>query len=375
MISYWEKQAWTHYDFLIIGGGIVGCFAALEVVKKHPKARIAILERGLFPNGASTKNAGFACFGSLTEMEADRHTLSTDELLGLIDKRRKGLEKLRHTLGDRAIGFQATGGYELFQNPEEGLENRIHTINQLLQPLLPKPVFVEASDQISAKGFNPNKVKHLISNPYEGLIHTGKMMRELHQKVTQKGIVYFAQTEVLELQRGTSHHTLTVRAGKQTIDLHTKHLGICTNAFTQRWFPQETIHPGRGCVLISKPLPKLNLEACFHYQQGYYYFRAIDNRLLIGGGRQLDFDGENTTEMGINPKIKKALIQDVNDFILPNGGFEVDMEWSGIMAFGDTKKPIVKAVDQHIVMGVRLGGMGVAIGSLIGEEVGKLLTA
>ncbi|MEL0202687.1 MAG: hypothetical protein VW892_08665 [Flavobacteriaceae bacterium] len=59
--------------------------------------------------------------------------------------------------------------------------------------------------------------------------------------------------------------------------------------------------------------------------------------------------------MGINPKIKKALIQDVNDFILPNGGFEVDMEWSGIMAFGDTKKPIVKAVDQHIVMGVRLG--------------------
>jgi len=375
MISYWEKKAWTSYDYLIIGGGIVGCFAALEIIEQQPNANVAILERGLFPHGASTRNAGFACFGSLTEIESDLKTLSTDELLALIDKRRKGLEKLRKTLGDAAIGYIPSGGYELFLKPEKDLDDRIASINRLLQPLIKEAVFLTASDQITQKGFDPKKVKHLISNPLEGLIDTGKMTRQLHRKVAQCGIAYFAQTEVLDFHADPQSIKLNVRSGNQVIELQTQRLGICTNAFTKRWFPKEEIKPGRGCVLISKPIKNLNLEACYHYQQGYYYFRTIDNRLLIGGGRQLDFEGENTTQMGINPKIKTALLSDIKNFILPHHPFEIDMEWSGIMAFGANKKPLVKKIDQNIAMGVRLGGMGVAIGSLIGTEVGQLLTS
>ena len=36
-----------------------------------PKSKVLILERGIFPNGASTKNAGFATFGSLSEIISD----------------------------------------------------------------------------------------------------------------------------------------------------------------------------------------------------------------------------------------------------------------------------------------------------------------
>jgi hypothetical protein len=49
------------------------------------------------------------------------------------------------------------------------------------------------------------------------------------------------------------------------------------------------------------------------------------------------------------------------------------MEWSGIMAFGETKAPIVKHLSDKMVLGVRLGGMGVAIGSIVGEEVAELI--
>ena len=45
------------------------------------------------------------------------------------------------------------------------------------------------------------------------------------------------------------------------------------------------------------------------------------------------------------------------------------MEWSGIMAFGKNKKPIVEKISDNVVIGARLGGMGVAIGSLVGEKV------
>ena len=44
------------------------------------------------------------------------------------------------------------------------------------------------------------------------------------------------------------------------------------------------------------------------------------------------------------------------------------MEWSGIMAFGKTKMPIVKSVSEGVAIGVRIGGMGMAIGSIVGKK-------
>jgi len=49
------------------------------------------------------------------------------------------------------------------------------------------------------------------------------------------------------------------------------------------------------------------------------------------------------------------------------------MEWSGIMAFGKNKIPLVEKIDSNIALGVRLGGMGIAIGSKIGEATAQLL--
>ena len=37
------------------------------------------------------------------------------------------------------------------------------------------------------------------------------------------------------------------------------------------------------------------------------------------------------------------------------------------MGIGSEKKPIIKAVTKNVVCAVRMGGMGVAIGSLVGK--------
>jgi glycine/D-amino acid oxidase-like deaminating enzyme len=52
----------------------------------------------------------------------------------------------------------------------------------------------------------------------------------------------------------------------------------------------------------------------------------------------------------------------------------IDMEWSGIMAFGEDKNPIIKKESDTIVVGAKLGGMGVAIGSQVGKQLAELLT-
>ena len=57
---------------------------------------------------------------------------------------------------------------------------------------------------------------------------------------------------------------------------------------------------------------------------------------------------------------------------MPQTSFEIDTRWSGIMGVGSQKKPIIKKLYPGVFCGVRLGGMGVAIGSSIGKELAVL---
>ena len=58
-------------------------------------------------------------------------------------------------------------------------------------------------------------------------------------------------------------------------------------------------------------MKNLKIKGSFHYEKGYYYFRNIDDRILLGGGRNMDMDVEKTTQFGINQKIKNKLLNDI----------------------------------------------------------------
>ena len=96
---------------------------------------------------------------------------------------------------------------------------------------------------------------------------------------------------------------------------------------------------------------------------------------MFGGGRNLDFKAEETTEFNQTALIQNKLEALLKSTILPNTPFEIDHQWSGIMGVGNQKKAIVKQISNHVFCGVRLGGMGVAIGSLVGKELAELIPA
>ena len=131
--------------------------------------------------------------------------------------------------------------------------------------------------------------------------------------------------------------------------------------------------PARNQVLITKPIKKLPFEGTFHYNSGYYYFRNINNRILFGGGRNLALETETTDLFGNTKLIQGELSKMLKEIILPNTDYEIDQWWSGILGVGNTKEPIVKMYSDRIGVAVRLGGMGIAIGSLIGKEAAKMI--
>ncbi|UAB76483.1 FAD-binding oxidoreductase [Mesoflavibacter sp. SCSIO 43206] len=365
--SYWEIKSWlTNIDFTIVGSGIVGLNCALHLKKIYPKANILILEKGVLPQGASTKNAGFACFGSLSEILDDLNTHTGAEVLRLINKRIKGLKLLRQTLGDQTINYQAFGGYELFTENDNLFENCLSKkdyINKLLKPMFKAEVF-SLKDNI----FNFKNIKNqYIFNAFEGQIDTGKMMSALLQKVQSKGIKILNNITV----QSFSENQDSVKVKTNQFEFLTSNLMIATNGFASQLNIPE-VKPARAQVLITKPIKNLHIKGTFHLDQGYYYFRNIDNRILFGGGRNLDFKTEETTEFAQTKLIQNKLETLLKTTILPETNFEIDHRWSGIMGVGKQKKAIVKQLSNNVFCGVRLGGMGVAIGSLIGKELADL---
>ena len=365
--SYWEIKSWlTNVDFTIIGSGIVGLNCALQLKKTYPKANILILEKGVLPNGASTKNAGFACFGSLSEILDDLNTHTEAEVLQLINKRIKGLKLLRQTLGDQTINYQAFGGYELFTENDNLFENCLSKkdyINKLLKPIFNAEVF-SIKDNI----FNFKNIKNqYIFNAFEGQIDTGKMMEALLQKVQSKGIKILNSITV----ESFSENQDSVKVKTNQFEFLTSKLLIATNGFASQLNIQN-VKPARAQVLITKPIKDLHIKGTFHLDQGYYYFRNINNRILFGGGRNLDFKTEETTEFAQTKLIQNKLETLLKTTILPETNFEIDHRWSGIMGVGKQKNTIVKQVSNNVFCGVRLGGMGIAIGSLIGKELADL---
>jgi len=369
-LSYWELNSFFDFDVIIIGSGIVGLNAAIHLKKSEPSLKIAVLESGFLPSGASTKNAGFACFGSISELIEQERICGSENLAALIDKRWKGLLKLRGILGDKAIDYQPLGGYELFKNDDlafyEASVAKIEHYNQLIKPVIGSNTFFTDNNKIKKFGFK--SVSGLIANRYEAQIDIGKMMLALTQYAQSLGCFFFNNCEVEEILNETN---LSLRT-KQGI-FKTRKVIVTTNAFVNKLIPDLDIKPGRGQVLITRPIKNLKFEGTFHYDKGYYYFRNINERVLLGGGRNLDFAAEETTNLGLTSKIQNALENLLREVIFPDTDYEIDYRWSGIMAFGNRLEPIVTETSPNVFCAVRCNGMGVAMGSQTGEDVAELV--
>ena len=364
MFSYWEQQSFSHYDHIVVGAGIVGLSAAIAIKEREPRASVLVLERGLLPTGASTRNAGFTCMGSATELLDDLCTVNEQEVTGLFEARKKGLELLRSKMGDGPIGYRNNGGYELISNKEAEALDKLDYLNKLLKPITGIAAFTPADEKIREFGFGGDYSRALIQNNCEGELHSGMLMRALTDMSMQMGIEIKTGAEVLGYEEDEKQVFVQVqdpfRDEVWLLNSHT--LNICTNAFTKQLLPDIDVVPGRGQVLITHPVPGLKFKGIFHFDKGYYYFREIDGRVLFGGGRNLDFETEETTEIELNKLIQIDLEQKLADIILPGTHIQIAQRWAGIMAFGATKYPIIKAFSPRVYGAFRMGGMGVALG-------------
>lgn len=328
-----------------------------------------ILEKDLISAAASSKNAGFTCFGSPTELLDDLKNTDEELVWQNFKDRYDGLQKLFNWLNPRHLCHSRLGSWDLIQDPKitDEVRGKMDYLNtQAEQAIGIKDVFSE--DEDSMKRFRFKNVQTSFRNRMEGQLDTSALFSMMEESLEEKCIDKLRGIHVSSFQTQQDEVILQTNVG----EFRTEQLLIASNGFAKDLLPEEDVAPARAQVLITCPIKKLKPQGTFHLDRGYYYFRNIDDRLLLGGGRQLDIQEETTTSMEQTAKIQNALEHLLKTTILPDTPFEVEHRWSGIMGVGANKKPIVKRINDRVICAVRMGGMGVALGTAVGQKAANL---
>lgn len=368
-LSWWERSVlFRPFDFIVLGAGLIGKQIALRLAEKHPAAHIALVDKYAIPYGASTRNAGFACFGSVGEILDDLSKSNKDEVLSLLHKRRTGIKLLAEDFGKEAIGFRQTGSFEIFRDKSE-MElvcEHVNSVNGMIRDTGgPDAVFeIRSSD-----GLGMNVLEKMVFNPFEGMLNTGLLNEVVSDRVHRAGVIPLYGLEISDMQINGSGMNLYCTDGSE---LKANLLIVATNAYTGKLMPELDVEPARGQIIVTSEFDGLPFDGIFHEDKGYIYFRNLGNRILIGGARNLFRDREKTFDFSGSEELRSYLETYLREVIVPGKEFKTQMHWSGIMAMGSERIPLVRKLNEHMVICVRMGGMGVALGPVLSREVTEL---
>lgn len=371
-LSVWEKETFFEpQDIIIIGSGLAGLWSAYEMKLKNKALKITIFEKGIIPSGASTRNAGFACFGSPSELLHDVKIYGENKMWQIAEMRYKGMQKINRVFKDDFIDYEICGGYEVYNSSfdKNELQEGIAWLNKGLKEITGiEKCFTQTGNTMEKFGLSG--FESMVENKLEGYLHSGKLLKTLLSKVQSLGVQIFTGIEVTGWQNINDKMVVHTQNG---IDCTTEKLLICSNAFTSNLLPGLNVVPARGQIILTSPIENLKLKGAFHYDEGFYYFRNLGNKVLLGGARNKAFSEEQTTEMVTSEIVQDQLEQFLKTQILSGNQFTIEQRWSGIMSFTESKEPIVKRIHDNVVVAIACNGMGVALTPVIAEKVCEMM--
>jgi gamma-glutamylputrescine oxidase len=294
-------------------------------------------------------------------------------MLALMEMMFKGLEKIRKKFSHSPIDYENLGGYELLPTelfPDiNALRTNIDSLNNKLQKITGKQKTFQLNDS-KIKSFGLGGSHHLIENKLEAQLHSGKLLEALVQLVYSVGVTILTHVDVKKMEVETNRVRLETNL---PVILIAEQVLICTNAFAKSLLPDLDITPARGQILLTEPIDGLKIKGAFHFDEGFYYFRNLGNRILLGGARNKFIHEEETFSTDTSESIQQELEKFMKEIILPGISYQVSLRWSGTMAVGKEKKPIIQKINERVFCAVRMSGMGVALAPQLAKQVAGMM--
>lgn len=361
--SYWELAATPQpapqslpetVDVLVAGAGFMGRWLALFLGRRNPAPRVLVVERDRIGYGASTRNAGFLTTGQITEMFEDARDSGLDAVLATFARRRTGLALVRQEFPQLEV--DACGSTDFDPVNDEKREFARH-VNAALGEIM----FVERPVNLGGRattGFFQAR---------DGGVHPVKLLELIRLRAT--GATFAFGVNVRRIGQGAA----LCEADSRTHEVRYRRAFVCTNGFAPDLEPASPVVPGRGQVIVTSPVTTTTDRTLGYLNAGYDYFRFVDGRLLIGGGRDRFRAQETTAEIAVSDALLGHL-RATAARVLGHERFVVDWHWAGIMGFvggrhlGGSPR---RAMDETTEAVAGFGGMGVALTPVFAREIAQ----
>ena len=342
----------TTNDIAVIGGGIMGCAAALRMAEGG--LRPIVLDQGDLGQGASGVNAG---------------TLSLQiKRVKLMPYALKGHHEWE-AMGD-AVGFRKTGGYTLAFTEREA--ELLHE-RQTLKAEAGAPIEFVSNNRIRKAEPNlTNKVSLASYCPEDGYANSSLTGQYFRGRLRDQGITYHERCPVSAVTR-ESVFVLTTPNGHIRANRILLATGAWLKSVAAMLGVDMPVNARINTVSVTERMPKLTSTVIGHATGLLTMKQKVNGTILVGGGWQ----GCGTPEEGrgqvmatsVQPNLALAL------FALPAlSKARVLRSWTGFEANVPDFYPLAGAlpgVEGAFVLGCVRGGytIGPYIGKLMGDFI------
>lgn len=352
-------------DVAVIGGGFVGCSAALETAGRG--AGVAILEAREVGWGSAGRNAGQVS-AHASKLEPDGVLRTYGPVYGeRLNEAGANAPAMVQELGRRyGMDLSVVAGGILTAAHWQGTADKLRKRADFWQR---RGAQVEWLDRAAVAEVVGSDYYHSGVVDRRGIaINPLAFVRGLARAAMAAGVRIYHHSPVRRIERRGDRWVLHTPGG----EVNAAQVLICTNAYTNDLWPglRSTVIPVRGYQVWSKPLPERDRARVLRGVAAMMDTRRLlsgmrlhaDGRLQFSGG--VGFGAEHT------PNFVRSLarVQAILPHIAP---LEVEGWWSGWVTRGIGDGWRIHELAPGLLTAMGCNGRGVAMGPIVGREMAK----
>jgi len=277
-------------DVVIVGGGYTGLSAALHLAETFPEHRILLLEAVRVGCGASGQNSGLVLpliNGAEPIIRDLLQAQRTEEALQVYEETSAGIGMIERLVAAHDLDCDWERVDWMHAALTARHEKKLEGDREMYAALGIEAQWVPAT--ALCPRVDPDKYRGALRIAAGGMVHPGKLAREVRGLVEARGVQIYEDTPVLEIAPGS---TVTVRTPAGSV--RAPALVLATNAYTaQLGMFRRRILPVHSCSIATEPLSEAQIDAlAWRHRESFVDVRAMfelfrltrDNRILHSGG-------------------------------------------------------------------------------------------
>jgi len=362
-----ELQEAVSFDVCVVGGGLAGLSAALNLAERG--FSVTLLEGATVGFGASGRNGGQVIAGYACGIDTMRAQLGAElsrvmwdmsvEAVDIIDERVR-----RHAIEcDWMRGFcnaavkprhmQELEEWQQEAESEYGYAGMVLWDREQLRQQL-------GSDRYLGGLYDPRS----------GHLHPLNYALGLARAAQAAGVKIYEQTPVLKLEQGSRPKVITEHGS-----VHCDHVVLACNAYIGQLVPQleRKIMPAGTYVIATEPLGKAqaaslianNMAVCDTNFVLDYYRLSADQRLLFGG--KVSYSGKEPRDLAA------AMRGDMLRVFPQLTDVKVDYAWGGFCDITVNRAPDLGRLSGNIYYMQGFSGHGVNVTGIAGKVVAEAI--